>query len=64
MITLSTSPLVIYGLPTLLVLAAVIAVFVTIIFHLMRDRPADRNQFGQTLEQQQEHAAGQVLLNK
>lgn len=57
MITLTTSALVVYGLPTVLVLAVVAAVLVTAIFHMVR-RKDEPTHLGRTLAQQKEWAAG------
>lgn len=60
MITLTAAPLVVYGLPTILVLATLIAVIITVVFHMVREKP-EATYLGRTEAQQKEWGAGQEM---
>lgn len=61
MITLTAAPLVVYGLPIVLVLAALIAAVITVVFHMVREKIELTDEFGRTEAQRTEWGAGQEM---
>lgn len=61
MITLTATPLVVYGLPVVLALAIIIAVFITVVFRMVREKAEVTDEFGRTAAQRAEWGAGQEL---